>query len=91
MTTTLVNKKAKTITTYEMTDSVINEIKELDKMFIPSEVNFSLGFTRLEKLSKKKRQKLEVDFMFKGLGQKEVKSFLESMTEKEYIDFKKSK
>ncbi|MDH1602355.1 MULTISPECIES: hypothetical protein [Weeksellaceae] len=91
MSTTLVNRKQKTITTYQITDSVIESFKELNKMFKQNDTPVSLGFQRLEKLSKKKRQKLEVSFLLKGLGQKEVKNFLESMTEKEYIEFKKSK
>lgn len=91
MKTTVINHRTKTITTYQITNAVVESAKEMLSMFTSDNKAVSLGFERLEKLSKKKRQTLEVSFMREGLGQSEVKMFLETMTEQEYREFKKSK
>lgn len=91
MNTTVINHQAKTITTYEITNAVVESAKEMLSMFKSDNKPVSVGFERLEKLSKKKRQTLEVSFMREGLGHKEVKSFLEAMTDQEYKEFKKAK
>lgn len=54
--TTVINHKAKTITTYEITESVVEAIKNLTEI-LPKKTDkkpvYSLGFQRYSKLSRK--------------------------------------
>lgn len=91
---TTVNRKRKEITTWELTHSLVKEISQMLVELFPKqdkEPAYSLGFQRLISLSKNKRFNLEVSFMQEGLSQKEVKLFLEAMTEEDFKSFKRSK
>nr|DAY21971.1 MAG TPA: hypothetical protein [Bacteriophage sp.] len=88
---TNVDKKRKTITTYELTDDLVEEIKDLLKIFKPNpSIEYSLGFRRYESFSKYKRVYLSIVFEKNGLSQKELKLFLENLSENDFKDFKKS-
>ena len=88
---TNVDKKKKTITTYELTDELVQEIKDLLEIFKPNpNIEESLGFKRLLSFSKYKMLYLSVVFERNGLGQKELKLFLENLSENDFKDFKKS-
>lgn len=88
---TNIDKKKKTITTYELTDELVQEIKDLLEIFKPNpNIEESLGFKRLLSFSKYKMLYLSVVFERNGLGQKELKLFLENLSENDFKDFKKS-
>ena len=88
---TNIDKKKKTITTYELTDELVQEIKDLLEIFKPNpNIEESLGFKRLLSFSKYKMLYLSVVFEKNGLGQRELKLFLENLSENDFKDFKKS-
>lgn len=88
---TNIDKKKKTITTYELTDELVEKIKDLLEIFKPNpNIEESLGFKRLLSFSKYKTLYLSVVFERNGLGQKELKLFLENLSENDFKDFKKS-
>lgn len=88
---TNVDKKKRTITTYELTNELVQKIKDLLEMFKPNpNIEESLGFKRLLSFSKYKMLYLSVVFEKNGLGQKELKLFLENLSENDFKDFKKS-
>ena len=88
---TNIDKKKKTITTYELTDELVQEIKDLLEIFKPKpNIEESLGFKRLLSFSKYKRVYLSIVFEKNGLSQKELKLFLENLSENDFKDFKKS-
>ena len=88
---TNIDKKKKTITTYELTDELVEKIKDLLEMFKPNpNIEESLGFKRLLSFSKYKRVYLSIVFEKNGLSQKELKLFLENLSENDFKDFKKS-
>ena len=88
---TNVDKKNKTITTYELTDELVQKIKDLLEIFKPNpNIKYSLGFKRLESFSKYKRLYLSVIFEKEGLGHQKLKDFLGNFSEKDFKDFKKS-
>lgn len=88
---TNIDKKKKTITTYELTDELVEKIKDLLEMFKPNpNIEESLGFKRLLSFSKYKMLYLSVVFEKNGLSQRELKLFLENLSENDFKDFKKS-
>lgn len=88
---TNVDKKNKTITTYELTDELVQKIKDLLEMFKPNpNIEESLGFKRLLSFSKYKMLYLSVVFERNGLSQRELKLFLENLSENDFKDFKKN-
>ena len=88
---TNVDKKNKTITTYELTDELVQKIKDLLEMFKPNpNIEESLGFKRLISFSKYKMLYLSVVFERNGLSQRELKLFLENLSENDFKDFKKN-
>lgn len=88
---TNVDKKRKTITTYELTDELVEKIKDLLKIFKPNpNIEESLGFKRYLSFSKYKMVYLSIVFEKNGLSQKELKLFLENLSENDFKDFKKS-
>ena len=88
---TNVDKKKKTITTYELTDELVEKIKDLLEIFKPNpNIEESLGFKRLLSFSKYKMLYLSVVFEKNGLSQRELKLFLENLSENDFKDFKKS-
>lgn len=90
MQTIVINHAARTITTYEVTPEIVESIKDLFSMFHSDvEPVYSLGFQRYQKLNKKKKQQLDIQYFHKG--HTEAKLFLEAMTEEEFKAYKKSK
>ncbi|WP_315543480.1 hypothetical protein [Capnocytophaga leadbetteri] len=88
---TNVDKKRKTITTYELTNDLVEEIKDLLEIFKPNpNIEEPLGLKRLLSLSQYKRVYLSIVFEKNGLSQKELKLFLENLSENDFKDFKKS-
>ena len=88
---TNVDKKRKTITTYELTDELVEKIKDLLKIFKPNpNIEESLGFKRYLSFSKYKMVYLSIVFEKNGLSQKELKLFLENLSENDFKDFKQS-
>lgn len=88
---TNVDKKKRTITTYELTDELVQEIKDLLEIFKPNpNIEESLGFKRLLSFSKYKMVYLSIVFEKNGLSRKELKLFLENLSENDFKDFKKS-
>jgi len=93
-TLTTINHAKRTITTYEMTNELAQEIANL---FPKQEVEpvYSLGFQRLSLLSKSKRRNAEMTLMLNGISINEIhstlKNKLEQMTESEFKTFKSQK
>lgn len=87
---TTIDKKKKTITTYELTDDVVEKIKDMLAIFTPDpNVEYSLGFRRYESLSRSKQFYLQFVFEREGLGFQKLKKFLENFSEKDFKEFKK--
>ena len=88
---TNIDKKKKTITTYELTDELVEKIKDLLEIFKPNpNIEEPLGFKRLLSFSKYKMLYLSVVFEKNGLGRRELINFLENLSENDFKDFKKS-
>ena len=88
---TTIDKKKKTITTYELTDDVVEKIKDMLAIFTPDpNVEYSLGFRRYESLSRSKQFYLQFVFEREGLGFQKLKNFLKTLTKKILKNLKKA-
>ena len=96
MNTTVINHKARTITTYEVTPEVVESVKDLFSMFHSDvEPVYSLGFQRYLELSRAKYKRVSQAMLISGIDVNDINNVLTSklavMTEAEFKNFKKSK
>ncbi|REC57002.1 hypothetical protein DRF62_02265 [Chryseobacterium piscium] len=95
MNTTVINHRARTITTYEVTPEVVESVKDLFSIFHSDvEPIYSLGFQRYSELSKAKYKRVSQAMLISGVHVNDLmnvlKSKLEAMTEAEFKAFKKA-
>lgn len=97
MTTTIINHSARTITTYELTNEIIEDLKDLfsNNFKSDNEPVYSLGFQRYLELSRAKYKRVSQALLISGVHVNEVMNVLTEklavMTEAEFKNFKKSK
>lgn len=96
MNTTVINHRARTITTYEVTPEVVEIVKDIFSMFHSDvEPVYSLGFKRTQALSRAQYKRISQAMLINGIDVNDInnvlKSKLEAMTEEEFKAFKKAK
>lgn len=97
MNTTVINHRARTITTYELTNEIVEDLKDLfsNNFKSDNEPVYSLGFQRYLELSKAKYKRVSQAMLISGVHVNDLmsvlKSKLEAMTEAEFKAFKKAK
>ena len=97
MNTTVINHRARTITTYELTNEIVEDLKDLfsNNFKSDNEPVCSLGFQRYLELSKAKYKRVSQAMLISGVHVNDLmsvlKAKLEAMTEAEFKAFKKAK
>lgn len=91
----IVDHSKKTITSYEISDAVIESAKELFSIFKEVDNTYSIGYQRYISLSAAKVKRMNQALLITGVNiqdiYSEIISTLEAMTQEEFNSFKKQK